>query len=71
MDEEIEVKCLNRDMQLVQSVLAEAEVMFNKISAEATTTKITTKLRLNTNQPLDTEMKNLYLLGNLGLGAWY
>lgn len=58
MDTEVEVKCLRKDVDLVKAILKPAEEEFNKLSQEQTTTKIASKLKLNTTQFVDDERKN-------------
>lgn len=67
MDEEVEVKCLKKDIPIVKSILKQSEEKFNKIAQEETTNKITTKLTLNEGQTLDSEYKDL--LGGIVLSS--
>ena len=67
MDEEVELRCMRRDVPLVKSIIKECEDAFNRLSQEQTTTKITTKLTLNEQHNLDTDYKEL--LGGVVLSS--
>lgn len=67
MDEEVEIRCLRRDVPLVKGILRECEDAFNRLSNEQTTTKIQTKLTLNEQHNLDSDYKDL--LGGVVLSS--